>query len=163
MAKDVRTLVLAAVLLSGWLAGPAVSAAVPRGATSLDWIRSASTPTGSFVDEHGRTRIFHGINAVQKGFPWYYEPLLSDPRLIPFLNGMGFNVMRVGLMWSGAEPSQGAFNQTYYDVTNEIVADLADAGIYSLMDMHQVCVALAVLVAGMSVREGYPEALPLQP
>ena len=30
---------------------------------------------GHYVDESGRVRIFHGFNAVNKGFPWYPEQM----------------------------------------------------------------------------------------
>ena len=46
--------------------------------TSSSTSTSTSTPltsihvdSGHFVDEHGRVRLFHGINSVIKGFPWW--------------------------------------------------------------------------------------------
>jgi hypothetical protein len=60
-------------------------------------------------------------------------------------------------MWSGAQPTATVsnqtqnldsskltlqvtqeFNQTYYDIISEIVDNLAEAGMYTLFDMHQV-------------------------
>ena len=32
--------------------------------------------THMFVDAHGRERFFHGLNVVQKKFPWY--PLYTE-------------------------------------------------------------------------------------
>ena len=34
--------------------------------------------SGEFVDEWGRVRLFHGINSVIKGFPWY-DVMMLDP------------------------------------------------------------------------------------
>ena len=32
------------------------------------------------------------------------------------LVAFGFNIMRLGAMWSGAEPEMGVFNVTYFEV-----------------------------------------------
>ena len=40
-------------------------------------------------------RIFHGTNAVNKGFPWYFDYLLDDDRLDD-MQDWGFNIMRWG-------------------------------------------------------------------
>eukprot|EP00045_Choanoeca_perplexa_P006290 m.53451 g.53451 ORF g.53451 m.53451 type:complete len:174 (-) comp13565_c0_seq1:1081-1602(-) len=90
-------------------------------------------------DDDGRTRFFHGLNYVQKGFPWYPVALLNKTRCKE-LAANGFNAIRLGVMWSGAQPTASGFNQTYYDIIGEIVDNLAEAGMYTLFDMHQVSV-----------------------
>ena len=40
-------------------------------------------------------------------------------------------------MWSGAEPAQGQFNTTYFQITSQIVSELAKRGIYTMFDMHR--------------------------
>jgi hypothetical protein len=40
-------------------------------------------------------------------------------------------------MWTGAEPAERQFNQTYIDTIKRIVGRLADRGIYTLLDMHE--------------------------
>ena len=41
-------------------------------------------------------------------------------------------------MWSGLQPEEGTFNETYVAVLQEIVAGLAQHGVYTYLDMHQV-------------------------
>jgi hypothetical protein len=47
------------------------------------------------VDDAGRVRIYHGVNFVQKGFPWYPSELL-DPNNVASLSQSGVNFMRLG-------------------------------------------------------------------
>ena len=39
--------------------------------------------SGEFVDELGRIRLFHGINSVVKGVPWYDEKILDPGKYFP--------------------------------------------------------------------------------
>eukprot|EP01013_Petalomonas_cantuscygni_P044711 TRINITY_DN934_c0_g1_i1.p1 TRINITY_DN934_c0_g1~~TRINITY_DN934_c0_g1_i1.p1 ORF type:complete len:503 (+),score=54.14 TRINITY_DN934_c0_g1_i1:132-1640(+) len=93
-----------------------------------------------FVDGFGRIRIFRGQNYVYKGFPWYPAEVFNDT-IVQDMADWGFNTLRLGLMWSGAEPSRGAFNATYISIMKEAVGRLRDAGIYSFLDMHQDCMS----------------------
>jgi endoglycosylceramidase len=47
------------------------------------------------IDDAGRTRIYHGVNFVNKGFPWY-PPELLDPDNVANLSRSGVNFMRLG-------------------------------------------------------------------
>jgi len=49
---------------------------------------------------------------------------------------MGYNTIRLGVLWEGFEPTQGEFNQTYVDEIEKIVEFSSDLGIYPLLDMH---------------------------
>jgi len=90
------------------------------------------------VDQHGRVRIFHGFNSVMKGFPYYDNQIMNATRL-ELYRQWGFNVVRLGTMWSGAQPvTQGQFNETYISILERAVKRLASYGIYALLDMHQV-------------------------
>ncbi|CAF1234454.1 unnamed protein product, partial [Didymodactylos carnosus] len=92
------------------------------------------------VDSCGRVRIFHGINAVQKGFPWYPvfpNPPLLDPSYMKNLSDWGFNVIRLGIMWAGTEPQEGVYNETYLSIMKTIVESAQNNGIYVILDMHQ--------------------------
>ncbi|XP_013419244.1 endoglycoceramidase [Lingula anatina] len=91
---------------------------------------------GWFVDPNGRVMLFHGINMVQKGFPWYPATLLNKTKLRDYKN-WGFNAVRLGMMWSGLEPQEGVFNTTYANIMSSIVDTLENYGMYSLLDMHQ--------------------------
>ena len=100
--------------------------------------------THGFVDDQGRTRIFHGMNAVYKIFPWIpnvegfdAENSLSDIDA-KNLKSWGFNIIRLGVMWPGVEPgARGDFNHTYLDEINKIVVNLEKEDIFVILDLHQ--------------------------
>ena len=71
--------------------------------------------SGHFLDEHGRVRMFRGINSVEKGFPWYDHKMLNTTRHEQ-LSNLGFNVVRLGTMWTGVEPHEGQINETYVGI-----------------------------------------------
>lgn len=64
-------------------------------------------------DQDGRERIYHGTNVVQKLFP--YVPRTDGFNAIDsfskedanFLATMGYNTIRLGVLWAGAEPVEG--------------------------------------------------------
>jgi len=106
------------------------------------------------VDQYGRVRIFHGFNSVMKGNPYYDDQILNVTRL-ELYRQWGFNAVRLGAMWTGAQPvKQGQFNETYISILENAVDRLATYGIDVLFDMHQVtcsvsftyCSALTLLV-----------------
>ena len=70
--------------------------------------------TGEFKDEHGRARIFHGFNSVIKHHPWY-DPKMLNPDRQRQIADLGFNIIRLGSMWTGVEPEEGNVNATYID------------------------------------------------
>ncbi|XP_067933424.1 endoglycoceramidase-like [Watersipora subatra] len=103
------------------------------------------------VDEYGRVRVFHGINRVEKGFPWYPEVLLNSTR-IDLLTNWGFNVIRLGTMWAGVEIAPFQVNETYLDMLETIIVSLGKKGVYVILDMHQ---------DGLSSRFGSYDGVPL--
>ena len=64
-------------------------------------------------DADGRERIYHGTNVVEKLFP--YVPRTDGFNAIDsfskedaeFLATMGYNTVRLGILWAGAEPVEG--------------------------------------------------------
>ena len=68
--------------------------------------------------------IFRGVNNVEKGFPWYQKVMLEDWRMED-LKSFGFNIMRLGAMWTGAEPQMGVFNGTYFQVSKHYYLQLS--------------------------------------
>ena len=66
------------------------------------WIstREASV-SRHFFDEEGRVRIFHGSNRVWKAEPWYFVSQAESDDEFDLMKDMGFNVMRLGWMWTG--------------------------------------------------------------
>ncbi|KND04180.1 uncharacterized protein SPPG_01613 [Spizellomyces punctatus DAOM BR117] len=127
-----------------------VALAVLLGVTAIDIppqsvpTRIVSTKGPLFVDELGRSRIFHGTNVVYKGAPWH--PDISPEALprwsfnqddIDILASHGVTAIRLGIMWPGVEPVRGQYNYTYLEVMKTIVQRCSDAGIYVLLDFHQ--------------------------
>jgi endoglycosylceramidase len=88
-------------------------------------------------------RQFHGVNVVYKKEPWYppYFPIDSDKSLgdadMKDLRKWGQNVVRLGVMWPGVEPSRGHIDKTYLQRIKDIVQKLGTYGIYSIIDLHQ--------------------------
>jgi endoglycosylceramidase len=87
--------------------------------------------------------VFHGVNVIEKKFPWYPGTDLFDPSSslsaedMANLKAWGLNAVRLGVMWPGVEPTEGKFNQTYLKTMRKIVDDLYSHGIYTIVDFHQ--------------------------
>jgi endoglycosylceramidase len=93
-----------------------------------------------YIDQNNRVVLFRGINAVQKSFPWipqYGMQNLKSSTQLDNLKAWGFNCVRLGVMWSGVYPQKGQLNQTYLDEMLGIVDQLAQRGIYVIIDLHQ--------------------------
>jgi endoglycosylceramidase len=88
------------------------------------------------LDDHNRARIFHGSNFVSKNFPWHSQSLLNESN-VEILANMGFNTVRLGYVWTGAEPQSGFYNQSYYNKIDEIIALLNKHDIVPFLDVHQ--------------------------
>lgn len=80
--------------------------------------------------------IFHGLNAVQKGYPWYPSNLKNMTKLENFRK-WGFNVVRLGFMWSGLYPEKNKLDQNYVNEMFDIINDLQSKGMYVIIDLHQ--------------------------
>jgi endoglycosylceramidase len=168
---------LVGVLATGALVGPAAGATTPRSAPALPTLSSPtfavpahgvsgriSAPGGAFLyDGQGRAVFFHGVDAVYKYAP--YE-LFPDPKKpwnfssadASLMARLGFNVVRLGMTWSGLEPGTAPANdpaicgagppadphQFNRAVFNRYVANLTKTvdllgrfHIYTVLDMHQ--------------------------
>jgi endoglycosylceramidase len=96
------------------------------------------TTTGdSLTNSDGQVVLLHGLNEVYKETP--YEPasdgFSNDDA--EFLAANGFNVVRVGVIWSELEPEPGEFNTSYLNSIESTVHTLGNNGIYSILDFHQ--------------------------
>ena len=91
---------------------------------------------GGFVTDTGEPFIAHGINMVckdkTKGYIGGYTP--ED---FEFLKQNGFNLIRLGLIWDGAEPEPGVINEEYFKKIDETIDMAAAADIPVFLDMHQ--------------------------
>jgi aryl-phospho-beta-D-glucosidase BglC (GH1 family) len=103
-------------------------------------------------DDHGRYVFFHGVNAscttkvpvkIDKTtkLPTYIGrpfPLEKARAELTRLRDMGFDSIRLLVMWEGVEPERkGKYDQAYLSYLREIVKIAGELGIYVLMDMHQ--------------------------
>jgi endoglycosylceramidase len=123
-----------------------------------------SAPGGpSMVDNYGRIVTLHGVNAVYKrppyeltvtpGSPWSFTS--TDAAKIAAL---GFDVVRLGILWEGLEPGVGGPNnpaicrpgkphtprmlslpiaQAYLRQVTNVVDLLGQFHIHTILDMHQ--------------------------
>lgn len=89
------------------------------------------------TDAKGRVVIFHGINMVYKLPPYYPSAAGFDDDDAAFLKQIGFNAVRVGVIWKALEPSPGVYDSAYLNQIAGTVATLARHGIVSLLDSHQ--------------------------
>ena len=110
-------------------------------------IKQVNQETHQIVDEFGRTRFFHGINAVMKEPP-YHLPSEWVPGVTSFgeqdvqtLHDLGLNIVRLGHSWTGAEPVRGQYNQTFLDIMKKQTKMAEDHGLYVLVDVHQDCLS----------------------
>ena len=68
----------------------------------------------------------------------HFDPELSfGEKDMEAFQEWGLNVIRLGMMWPGAEPSKGNFNSTYFSLVKWIVEKANTYGIYTLLDAHQ--------------------------
>mmetsp|Transcript_31265 Transcript_31265/g.76274 ORF Transcript_31265/g.76274 Transcript_31265/m.76274 type:complete len:524 (-) Transcript_31265:367-1938(-) len=129
-------------------------------------------PTGerAFVDERGRERVFHGVNAIVKGPPWHpaVDEFSTDISMtdedFKIMQRLGLNLIRLGVMWPGVEPERGTYNESYIAVIKDIAQRASKYGIYTLLDMHQDALGEAFCGEGIpnwafdggGMQEGFP-------
>lgn len=93
-----------------------------------------------FVDDLDRVTMLRGTNAVCKKFPWVPDSIENDMTNLTQVSNLkrwGFNVVRLGLMWSGVMPVRDVINQTYLTEMVNIVDMLGQNDIYVIVDLHQ--------------------------
>lgn len=125
-----RALVLAAV----------AAASIPAFATSAFSAPPAARigHAGRWItDARGRVIVAHGLNMVYKVRPYYPAAAGFGADDAAFLGRMGFNVVRVGVIWKAVEPKPGIYDDRYLRHIATTVRTLAKRGILSLLDFHQ--------------------------
>ena len=63
-----------------------------------------------------------------------YSYTEEDARLMA---SMGYNIIRLGVLWAGLEPELGQYNMTYLDQVIIIVDTAEKYGLHPVLDMHQ--------------------------
>ena len=93
-----------------------------------------------FVDEHGRERIFSGMNVVDKKD---YDPKNPgygySPDEFPFeeFRARGYDMIRLGFTWSAMEPKPGHYNEALISDLCKFLDKCEEYGIYAYLDCHQ--------------------------
>lgn len=92
-------------------------------------------------DEHGRLRILHGINLVDKGEPGAtaaseFTGAWSEADVAE-LADRGFSVVRLGMIWAAVEPAPGVYSTEYLDWVESQLDACERHGIGVILDAHQ--------------------------
>jgi endoglycosylceramidase len=74
---------------------------------------------------------------VYKLAPYYPAAVGFGDNDAAFLARVGFNAVRVGVIWKALEPMPGVYDDSYLTRIADTVATLARHGIVSLLDFHQ--------------------------
>src|ERR1700722_1585417 len=102
---------------------------------------AASLPLGHsgrwITDASGRVVVVHGINMDYKLPPYYPAAVGFGGDDAAFLHSIGFNAVRVGVIWKGLEPQPGVYDDAYLAQIAATVSVLARHGVASLLDFHQ--------------------------
>lgn len=96
------------------------------------------------LDNNGRYSIFHGANVVVKLPPYLptldkFDPLnsLNTEEDFIAMKKLGFNSVRLGVIWESVETAPGVYDYEYLNKVEEIINKLGENGIYTLVDAHQ--------------------------
>lgn len=89
------------------------------------------------TDASGRVVILHGVNMVYKRAPFTPTAAGFGTVAANAISSNGFNVVRLGVLFQGVEPSPGVIDAAYLKSIATTVAQLASRGVYSLLDFHQ--------------------------
>lgn len=89
-----------------------------------------------FVNESGKEVILHGLNVLQRQRENnHFYP--GFEKAFGYFRRSGFNLLRFGIFWDGAEPEPGQMDMEYLRKVKDIVNLAEENGIYILLDMHQ--------------------------
>lgn len=89
-----------------------------------------------FVNERGKEVILHGLNVLQRQRENnHFYP--GFEKAFGYFRRSGFNLLRFGIFWDGAEPEPGQVDMEYLRKVKDIVNLAEENGIYILLDMHQ--------------------------
>jgi endoglycosylceramidase len=112
--------------------------------SSIHSLRKVFVVNRTFVDDLGRERHFRGINVVYKDPPYFPSINMFDSNLsfvatdADFLESLGVNLVRLGVMWPGVFPlEKDRADLSYLGNIRKIIRLCADHGIYVIIEPHQ--------------------------
>jgi endoglycosylceramidase len=89
------------------------------------------------VDGQGRVRILHGVGVMNYSPPNLPAAMGFGDKDAAFLAAHGFNLVRLGMNWSGIEPQPGVFDPGYLASILGTMRTLEAHHIYTMLDWHQ--------------------------
>ncbi len=89
------------------------------------------------VDASGRVLLLHGVNVVEKRPPYYPAAFGFNAADAQWLATNGFDLVRLGVLPTGATPSPGRVSESYIGHLATTVNQLAAYHILTLLDVHQ--------------------------
>jgi hypothetical protein len=157
------SLALSLALLCGVL--PATASAIRSGPETSGPIPPLSASGRWFTDAAGRVVMLHGFNEVSKAAPFHPAAFGFGDDDAAFLEGLGFNAVRLGVVMEGLIPAPGQIDHGYVDHIADTVDTLARHHLFVLLDSHchhvrprhedlGVLVHAAAAGAARSAREG---------
>ncbi len=93
-----------------------------------------------FVDEHGRERIFSGMNVCDKrSFDPKHPGYGYDIDKFDFaqFRARGYDMIRLGFTWGAMEPTPGNYNEALISDLCKFLDKCEEHGIYAYLDCHQ--------------------------
>jgi len=88
-----------------------------------------------FVDEHGRVRVFHGLNYTI-GKHGRTADILDD-EFFAICAAKGFNVLRLGVTWLELEPEPDVYNEDLLTALDAVFDAAENHGVYLFLEIHQ--------------------------
>jgi len=132
------TAIVLLLVAAAYVPAPRLAVALPSssprgGDPSLFWLHTSG---GRISDEIGRDVLLRGFNVdTFVAYP-AHPPAILDERDAELMQRAGFNLVRLGIDWSGLEPVRGQIDEHYLDRVSTAVAMLNRHALYVVLDMH---------------------------
>ena len=110
----------------------------------ISYLFSIDSSKSFILDNYGRYSIFHGANVVVKLPPYLPDLENFDPFMslntkydLDTMKRLGFNNVRLGVMWESVEIQPNVYDYDYLDKVENIINVLGQNGIYTMIDAHE--------------------------